>query len=220
MQNIDIKHALYKQVSLIGKALGHETRLEIIEILSQCPQTVEKISDLLSTDIKSVSAHLKVLSRAGLVSAQREGRFMRYSILDSDITHLAVLLRETAQRTIKPLTELMHSAPPAQTPMPIEEAVNGARDGRVLLIDVRPSEEFAAGHLPHAVNMPLGELGLNIYNLPNDIELAAYCRGSFCFKAREAAKIFAQHGRCLHVIPTGVMEWVSQGKKLDTEQQI
>lgn len=217
MQNIEIKHALYKQVGVIGKALGHETRLEIVELLSQCPQTVEKIAEMLSTDIKSVSAHLKVLTNAGLVSCTRQGRFMRYELLDADIMRLAVLLGQTALRTVKPLADMVKDIPQTGETVSLAEALEKTKAGNAILIDVRPSEEFASGHLPNALSMPLDTLGKNILELPTDVELVAYCRGRFCLKAKEAAQTFAKYGRVLRIVPVGVMEWVAQGNVLTKE---
>ena len=159
MKNIDRKHALYKQVSIVGKSLGHSLRLEILELLSQGPQCVEKMAHLLSCNVKTISAQLRVLSDAGLVTHEPRGR--------------------------------------------------------LLLIDVRDHDEYEAGHLPGAVNMPFPELDANIHDLPEAIELAAYCRGALCFKAREAAKRFAWRGRQLQIVVDGIMEWVGEGRPIE-----
>lgn len=214
MSNLDVKHLLYHQVSLVGRALGHEIRLEILEFLSQCPQTVDKLARQLQTDIKSVSAHLQVLSKAGLVFSHREGRFHRYYIRSPKVCTLAVLLRETAESTLDELALLIGEQAAADGALGLSQAVHYAAEGRILLIDVRPHEEYLAGHLPHAVNLPVDEIESSIDTLPEGIVLAAYCRGPYCFLAREAAKIFAEHGRRLRVIDAGVMEWESHGEIL------
>lgn len=209
MENIERKHALYRQVGLIAKALGHEMRLEIIELLTQCPHTVEKIAELLNANVKTVSAQLKILASAGLVKSQRQGRFVLYSLADENAVRLAVMLQSAAPNVLDCST-----GDASTLSMSIDDAVNEAQLGQLLLIDVRPSDEFHAGHLPCAKNMPLDSLGDNIKELPDDKKLVAYCRGAYCFKAKEAAKVFARYGKKLDILSTGVMEWVSRGKAL------
>ena len=206
MRNIERKHQLYGRVSLLGRALGHETRLELLELLSQCPQTVEKLAATLDHDVKAVSAHLKVLAKAGLVAATREGRFMRYALKSPKVAALAVLLRETAEQIDRDLAGLVHEVVP-KAHVDLRQAVDAAGRGQIVLIDVRPAEEYAAGHLPNAVSMPLDELEARMGELAQDAVLVAYCRGPYCFQALEAKKIFEAHGRSLRVIPAGVMEW-------------
>ena len=194
MRNIERRHQLYGRVSLLGRALGHETRLELLELLSQCPQTVEKLAATLDHDVKAVSAHLKVLAKAGLVAATREGRFMRYALKSPKVAALAVLLRETAEQIDRDLAGLVHEVVP-KAHVDLRQAVDAAGRGQIVLIDVRPAEEYAAGHLPNAVSMPLDELEARMGELAQDAVLVAYCRGPYCFQALEAKKIFEAHGR-------------------------
>lgn len=217
MRNIERKHQLYGRVSLLGRALGYETRLELLELLSQCPQTVEKLAATLDHDVKAVSAHLKVLAKAGLVAATREGRFMRYALKSPKVAALAVLLRETAEQIDRDLAGLVHEVVP-KAHVDLRQAVDAAGRGQIVLIDVRPAEEYAAGHLPNAVSMPLDELEARMGELAQDAVLVAYCRGPYCFQALEAKKIFEAHGRSLRVIPAGVMEWASRGEALTIEK--
>lgn len=212
---LDSKHQLYKEVGLIGKALGHEARLELIELLAQCPQTVEKLTEILLIDYKSISAHLRVLYRAGLVDSFRDGRYQRYYLTSPKVAALAVMLRETAEQSIRTLPGLERSKGIPQASLGIDDAVHYASEGKLVLIDVRPEEEFRTGHLPHAINIPLDRLHERIPTLPTDIALAAYCRGPYCFLAHEAARIFSRYGRRLQVIPAGVMEWASHGAQLE-----
>lgn len=214
-----ITHRLYGRVGLLGKALGQETRLEIIEVLAQCPRTVECIAEILRVDIKSVSAHLKVLHNAGAVQVQRQGRFRRYAVSCPQVVALAVLLRQTAEITLQFTAD---SEPEFSgknfKSLPSEEAVALSRDGRLTLIDLRPREEFEAGHLHGALNVPMDELEQNLEYLDKDRVYAAYCRGPYCFLVREAREIFARHGLHLTVIEDGVMEWQSQGHDLSQVQ--
>ena len=214
--NLECKHRLYKKVGLIGKAFSHEVRLELIELLSQCPQTVEKLSEMLDEDYKSISAHLRVLYRAGLVTCTRNGRFQRYGLASPKVTALAVMIRETAEQSIAELPCLEAESGIPNASLGIEDAVHYASEGKLILLDVRPAEEFAAGHLPHAINMPIEMLGKRMHELPRGMALAAYCRGPYCFLAHEAAAILEASGRRLQVIPSGVMEWSSRGAELES----
>lgn len=216
MSNLECKHRLYKKVGLIGKAFSHEVRLELIELLSQCPQTVEKLSEMLDEDYKSISAHLRVLHRAGLVTCTRNGRFQRYGLASPKVTALAVMIRETAEQSIAELPCLEAESGIPNASLGIEDAVHYASEGKLILLDVRPAEEFAAGHLPHAINMPIEMLGKRMHELPRGMALAAYCRGPYCFLAHEAAAILEASGRRLQVIPSGVMEWSSRGAELES----
>lgn len=217
MAYIDTKHLLYQQVSSVGRALGHETRLELIEMIAQSPQTVEKLANILSTDIKSVSAHLKVLQRAGLVASTREGRFQRYRITNSKVVALAVLLRETAERTVQSLSDMRASKRNSLDRLDLAEAVKLAKQGKLTLIDVRDTEEFRAGHIPYAHNIPVTDLERKVPLLPHDVPIAAYCRGPYCFLALQAKSRLAALGRSLFIISEGVMEWESQGYALEKE---
>ena len=144
MSNLECKHRLYKKVGLIGKAFSHEVRLELIELLSQCPQTVEKLSEMLDEDYKSISAHLRVLYRAGLVTCTRNGRFQRYGLASPKVTALAVMIRETAEQSIAELPCLEAESGIPNASLGIEDAVHYASEGKLILLDVRPAEEFAA----------------------------------------------------------------------------
>ena len=215
MSNLESKHRLYKEVSLIGKAFSHEVRLELIELLSQCPQTVEKLTEMLNEDYKSISAHLRVLYRAGLVTCTRDGRHQRYGLSSPKVAALAVMIRETAEQSISELHDLEADSGIPSASLGIEDAVHYASEGKLILLDVRPEEEFAAGHLPHAVNMPIHTLEARQHELPRGVALAAYCRGPYCFLAHEAAAILEASGRRLQIIPSGVMEWSSRGSELE-----
>lgn len=211
------KRALYAQIACVGRALGQPTRLEILEILAQCPRTVETLSALLDVELKSVSAHLKVLLRSGLVSVRRHGRFRQYAVSSPEVIELAVMLQQTARAAAGAAREyrssgLDKSVPGSGSGLDLETALRLAKSGELLLLDVRPPEEYAAGHLPHAVNLPLETLGQTMAGLPQDTPCAAYCRGSCCFLAQRAAEVFARQGRELLVIDAGVMDWMGTGR--------
>lgn len=215
MSSIDFKHQLYRQVSLLGRALGHETRLELIEILGQAPRTVEVLAELISTDIKSVSNHLQILARAGIVAAAREGRRQRYRLTGSWAADLAVSLRAAAQQSLEALRALESGMDQPAKRLTLDEALAMRADHDVVFVDVRPAEEYEAGHLPGAVHAPLDSVEDFAKTLPRDVVLAVYCRGPYCFLADEAAKKLAGQGRKLFVLKEGVMEWRAAGRAID-----
>ena len=218
MSNLECKHRLYKKVGLIGKAFSHEVRLELIELLSQCPQTVEKLSEMLDEDYKSISAHLRVLYRAGLVTCTRNGRFQRYGLASPKVTALAVMIRETAEQSIAELPCLEAESGIPNASLGIEDAVHYASEGKLILLDVRPAEEFAAGHLPHAINMPIEMLGKRMHELPRGMALAAYCRGPYCFLAHEASGHSRGFGPTPAGDPLGRHGVVEQGRRTRVRQ--
>lgn len=216
MDNIDTKHQLYHQVSIVGRALGHETRLELIEILAQSPRTVEVLASLISTDLKSVSNHLQILARAGLVTAAREGRCQRYALSGAWVADLAVTLRAAAEKALESLAELDRQIRADADVISMEEAAARVEAGRMMLVDVRPASEYAAGHIPGALHAEGHEIEALALRLPEGTELGAYCRGPYCFLARDAAQALAKKGRTLHIVRDGVMEWRARGGELET----
>lgn len=163
------KHTLYTQVGRLSRALGQQTRLEIIEILAQAPRSVETIASLLLTDIRSVSQHLQVLVECGLLTVERKGRFRWYAVRCQEVLQLAVLLRTTA--------ETLLGAPPqtdVKDELSLSEGLSLAQQGKLQLIDVRPLEEFQSGHLAGALSMPLASLSETITKLDSETPAAAY----------------------------------------------
>lgn len=201
---------------MVGKALGHETRLELIELISQCPSTVEALANSLSVDIRSVSVHLRILVEAGFLKSVKEGRFRRYSVTSPRVVQLAVMLRQTAEELCAGRFE---SSSGLDEGLSIDEAAELAARGRLFLIDVRRPEEFAAGHVPGAVNMPLSEIDSRIDEIPDEAVLAAYCRGPYCFEAMKAKEKLKKHGKELNVIRAGVMEWSCMGGTLESNAE-
>ena len=204
------KHALYAQVGRLSRALGQQTRLEIIEILAQAPRSVETIASLLQTDIRSVSQHLQVLVECGLLTVERKGRFRWYAVRCQEVLQLAVLLRTTAESLLGvPQTDVKDE-------LTLSEGLSLAQQGKLQLIDVRPLEEFQSGHLAGALSMPLASLSETITKLDSETPAAAYCRSPYCFLARQAQEIFAKHGKTLYVLSDGVQDWKASSPELLT----
>lgn len=209
---------LYEQVARIGKALSSSKRLEIIELLAQGEQTVDVLAQRCGIDIRLASAHLRALREARLVESSREGKFIRYRLSGPDIAQLWLTLRGTAEEHLIELRlalEQMATQPDALLSESRESLLAKARSGELVVIDVRPGDEFAAGHLPHARSMPLEELEQRIADLPPGKEIVAYCRGPFCLMSDEAVRLLRARGFSASKISDGVTEWSTNGMPLD-----
>jgi rhodanese-related sulfurtransferase len=209
---------LYEQVARIGKALSSSKRLEIIELLAQGEQTVDVLAQRCGIDIRLASAHLRALREARLVESSREGKFIRYRLSGPDIAQLWLTLRGTAEEHLVELRlalEQMATQPDALLSESRESLLAKARSGELVVIDVRPGDEFAAGHLPHARSMPLEELEQRIADLPPGKEIVAYCRGPFCLMSDEAVRLLRARGFSASKISDGVTEWSTNGMPLD-----
>lgn len=209
---------LYEQVARIGKALSSPKRLEIIELLAQGEQTVDVLAQRCGIDIRLASAHLRALREARLVEGSREGKFIRYRLSGADIAQLWLTLRGTAEEHLVELRvalEQMATQPDALSSESRKSLLAKARRGDIVVIDVRPGDEFAAGHLPHARSMPLDELEQRIADLPPGKEIVAYCRGPFCLMSDEAVRLLRARGFSASKISDGVTEWSTNGMPLD-----
>lgn len=214
------KHAkdlLYEQVARIGKAVSSPKRLELLEILAQGEKTVEALAVEARIDIKLASAHLKVLKASRLVKTQRDGRFIAYRLSGNDVSALWVNLRTVAEEhlvELKVAMEQIFAAPENLDAETRRSLMEKARRGDVVVIDVRPSDEYASGHLPFARSMPLEEILQRIKELPADKEIVAYCRGPFCMMSAEAVVLLKAHGYRAQKIADGTPEWQAAGLPL------
>lgn len=212
-----IKDLLYEQVARIGKATSSPKRLELLEILAQGEKTVERLAAEANITVKLASAHLKVLKAARLVESQRDGRFITYRLSGTDVSALWVMLRTVAEEhllELKLAIDQLFTAPEKLDQETRKSLMDKAERGEVLVIDVRPSEEYEAGHLPFARSMPLGEIRQRLRELPADKEIVAYCRGPFCMMSAEAVALLKQHGYRAQRIADGTPEWLAAGLPL------
>lgn len=214
MDKRSLKDLLYEQVARIGKAVSSPKRLEILELLAQGEKTVETLATELSADIKLTSAHLKALRDARLVAARRDGKYVIYRLAGSDVERLWVMVRQVAEEHLLELKLALNQmvAIPAELASVGREALlEQARRGDVIVIDVRPPDEFETAHLPYARSMPLAELERRLSELPVDKEIVAYCRGPFCLLSEEAVKLLSARGYRVRKIVDGVSEWQAAG---------
>lgn len=217
MDKRQTKDLLYEQVARIGKAASSPKRLELLELLAQGEKTVEALAAEAGLSIKLASAHLKVLKAARLVETRRDGRFIAYRLSGEDVGALWVNLRTVAEEHLVELRVEMariFAAPEKLDAETRRSLLDKARRGEVVVIDVRPSAEYASGHLPFARSLPLSELRQRLAELPADKDIVAYCRGPFCMMSAEAVALLKEHGYRAQKIADGTVEWQAAGLPL------
>ena len=218
MNKRELKDLLYEEVARIGKAVSSPKRLELLELLAQSEKTVEALAGELSIDIKLASAHLKALKAARLVQSRRDGKYMVYRLSGDDVANLWVTLRLVAEEHLVELQmalQRMVSAPEKLARVNRSELLAQARRGDVIVIDVRPQEEYEVAHLPYARSMPVAEIKKRLAALPTDKEIVAYCRGPFCMLSDEAVALLSRKGYRVRKILDGVSEWQAAGMPLE-----
>ncbi|MDO8776873.1 MAG: metalloregulator ArsR/SmtB family transcription factor [Burkholderiaceae bacterium] len=214
MNQRTLKDLLYEQVARIGKAVSSPKRLELLELLAQGEKTVDVMATELSADIKLISAHLKALRGARLVTSRRDGKYVVYRLTGGDVAGLLVTLREVAGEHLLELRlalDQMVADPAKLASVGREALLEQARRGEVLVIDVRPQAEYEAAHLPFARSMPVAEIEKRLAELPLDKDIVAYCRGPFCLLSDEAVVLLAAKGYRVRKILDGVSEWQAAG---------
>ncbi|MDO9198114.1 metalloregulator ArsR/SmtB family transcription factor [Rhodoferax sp.] len=214
MEKRTLKDLLYEQVARIGKAVSSPKRLELLDLLAQGEKNVEVLATELSADIKLISAHLKALRDARLVTSRREGKYVIYRLTGGDVAGLWVTLRQVAEEHLLELRlalDQMVADPAKLASIGREALLEQARRGDVIVIDVRPQSEYEAAHLPFARSMPVAEIEKRLAELPTDKDIVAYCRGPFCLLSDEAVALLAAKGYRVSKILDGVSEWQSAG---------
>lgn len=214
-RNRDIKDALYEQVARIAKAAASPKRLELVELLCQAPKSVEALAREAGISMKLASAHLKQLKPARLVKSERQGKNVIYRLASQDVAGFWVTLRLLAedhlfelQDAVRQLSQSGHEWDASNR----EDLLEKARNGDVVVIDVRPAGEYEAAHLPYARSMPLAELKARLAELPRDKPIVAYCRGPFCLMSTDAVNLLRSQGFEALQLRDGVAEWGIWGK--------
>lgn len=203
------KDALFAEFAAVGKALGHPGRLELLDLLSQGPRSVESLADAAGLGTSTCSAQLQTLREAGLVESRRDGKRIYYSLAGTEVAGLWDHLRRVAQ-THRPHTELARRAylgPEDTIAVDTDELLRRLTDGAAVVLDVRPAPEYDAGHLPGAIHIPLEELNERIGELPRDHQVIAYCRGRYCVLAHDAVRLLNAEGLDAVRASDGVLEW-------------
>ena len=191
------KSALYEQFARVGHALASPQRIELIDLLEQAEKTVEALSGQAQIPLKNTSAHLRVLREARLVETRREGKHVAYRLADPQVGALARTVVGVARARLAEVEHISRAFLQHRDeldPVSLAELRRKLRAAEVVLLDVRPSEEYAAGHLEHARNVPLSALPRLLDGLPRRREIIAYCRGPYCVLAPEAVALLRRHG--------------------------
>jgi rhodanese-related sulfurtransferase len=213
-----IKDHLYEQVARIGKAVASPKRLELIELLCQGEKSVEMLAVQAEISVKLASAHLKELRLARLVDTRRDGKYVLYRLASTSVADLWVHLRAEAEERLVELQVALASIVEHGGELEgVDRAaiLRKARAGEVLVLDVRPAQEFTAAHLPHARSLPVDELKKRLAELPKDVPVVAYCRGPFCLMAKDAVELLRQKGYRAFHLTDGVAEWRSRGLPIE-----
>ncbi len=208
------KQALFAQFATVAKTLGHAHRLELLEQLAQGERSVEVLADRTGLSIANASQHLQHMRRAGLVANRRDGKYVYYRLADDAILELLAALGRIAERNLAEVERVIRSYFGARDSLEAvsrEELLQRSRAGAVTILDVRPEDEFALGHLPGALNIPLRELEARLGELDPKQEIVAYCRGPYCVLSYEAVAKLRARGFEVRRLEDGLPEWRAAG---------
>jgi rhodanese-related sulfurtransferase/DNA-binding transcriptional ArsR family regulator len=210
------KDAIYEQFARVGKTLSSPHRIELVELLAQGPRTVEALSRLADMSLANTSAHLQVLRGAGLVESTKEGLYVTYRLSDPSVAELLLATRKVAEARLSEVARITDAFLADAQLEPVDARDLRARvlAGEVTLLDVRPEEEYEAGHIPGALSVPLPALAKHLADLPKRREVVAYCRGPYCVLAVEAVKLLRARGFRAVRLEDGVLDWASHGLKV------
>lgn len=204
----EAKQALFEAIALMGKAFSSPRRLELLDLLAQAPRSVEEIANASGQSVANASQHLQALHAAGMVTRTREGTRVRYALAGEEALRLWLALRDASAARLAEVQRAAHDylGEDVET-VGREELLKRLASGDAVLVDVRPEEEFAAGHIEGARSIPIAELERRLEELPADREVVAYCRGPFCAYAHEAVRRLQESGREARRLEDGWPEW-------------
>ncbi len=217
---VSVKKALFEQFAQIAKAMANANRLELLEFLAQGERTVEVLADLAGLSVGNTSQHLRQLSHAGLVNSRKKGLYVHYTLADESIVALLGSLRNVAEKSFAEIDRLVDTylkEKDALEAVSQEELLLRSRRGLITVLDVRPPEEYAAGHLAGALNIPLADLKRRIEELPPDQEVIAYCRGPYCVLAYDAVAELRAQGIQARRLEGGLPEWRLAGLPVEQD---
>lgn len=214
------KDALYTQFARIGQAVSSPKRLELLDLLGQGEKTVEQLAEQTATAVKNTSAHLRALRQARLVETRRDGTHVWYRLADEGVAAFLLALQALGRHRYAEVREVAESyleRRDSLEPIPPEELRRRLNAGEVTLIDVRPGDEFAAGHIPGALSVPVAELADRLRELPKRKEIVAYCRGPYCVMAVTAVELLRQRGYRARRLIESLPAWRARGYPVDND---
>ena len=219
MSSGNFKQNLFAQLARVGKGLGHGNRLELLELLAQRECNVDDLAVVAGLSVANTSQHLKQLRQAGLVTSRKEGQRVFYRINSEDVLKLLAALRSVAEHNLVETQQLIQNYlnhRDALEPVARHDLLARVRNGLVDVLDVRPPEEFSAGHVPGAINVPLKALESRLADLDPEHEIVAYCRGPHCILAFDAVALLRQEGFRAFRLEDGFPEWQHAGLPVET----
>jgi rhodanese-related sulfurtransferase/DNA-binding transcriptional ArsR family regulator len=219
-QDRRFKERLYAQFARLGKALSSPSRLEILELLAQGERTVDSLAQETALSLANVSQHLKALRAACLVESRKQGLFVRYRLADPIVFELSRTLRTVAERRLAELERIVSEQFVGRSEaeaVSIQELMRRGRSGDVVVLDTRPAGEYAAGHIPGALSMPVDDLEKRLKELPRKKVYVAYCRGPYCIYADRAVEILKANGRRAKRLRGGFPDWRAAGLPVESQ---
>jgi rhodanese-related sulfurtransferase/DNA-binding HxlR family transcriptional regulator len=215
-----MKSALYEQLGRVAQALGSAGRLQILEYIAQGERSVDELARMTGLSVANTSKHLQALRQAGLATARKEGLRVYYRIAGDDVVALVSALRAVAESRVAEVERLVRqwlAHRDELEPVPAKELLKRVREDLVTVLDVRPPEEYAAGHIPGAMNVPVSKLEHFLARLPKRKEVIAYCRGPYCLMSFEAVEKLKKHGFRARRLEDGLPEWRAAGLPVEQE---
>lgn len=210
----DPKSRLFEQLARVGTALASAGRLQLLEFLAQGERSVDTLAAMSGLSVANCSKHLQALRHAGLVTARKAGLRVYYAIAGDDVVALYSALQRVAENRVAEVERLVHTWLAHRDelePVAPAELIDRVRKGLVTVLDVRPAEEYAAGHLPGAINIPVDQLEGQLAKLPRRKEIVAYCRGPYCLMSFEAVETLRKRGLKARRLKNGFPEWRAAG---------
>ena len=214
MSTENFKQDVHVQLARVGKALSNGNRLELLDFVAQGPRSVDELAGMTRLSIANASKHLQELRRAGLVRARKEGLRVFYELAGPDVVDLIAALGQVAETRLAEMAQLVRTYITARDelePIPAAELLKRSKQGLVTVLDVRPAKEFAAGHLPGAINVAVEDLGKHLGKLPKGREVIAYCRGPYCLLSVDAVTMLRTKGYKARRLEDGFPEWKASG---------
>ena len=213
------KDSIYEQVARLGKAASAPKRLELLDLLCQGPRSVEALALQAGISLANASQHLQVLRGTRLVDAEKKGLRVEYRLASDEVCQFFLTLRGLAESRLTEIDQVTREYFESRGAMEAvegEELLRRVRDGEVTVLDVRPAEEYRAGHIPGALSVPVSELKARLRELPKAREVVAYCRGPYCVMALEAVQLLRAKGFEAHRMEQGVVDWRARGWRVET----
>lgn len=212
------KREVFTNLARIGNALSSPTRIEFLELLAQSERTVEQLATLTGTAVANTSQHLQKLRHAGLIAGRKEGLYVFYRLVGDEVVGVLSALGRAGEAyvaEVERIVRLYFAQKDELEAVPAKELLDRARKALVTVLDVRPAEEFAAGHVPGAVNIPVQALEKRIKELPKRREIVAYCRGPYCLMSYDAVVLLRKKGFKARRLEAGMPEWRHAGLPVD-----